>query len=237
MAGTFFAIAAMAAVPAAVQAMPELTVTIGTSNPQTFNSGTSFQLQNASSNGVTVNVAGASSVYSNLSGGNSINANAVNITNTTGMTQTLAIDIRDTGFVASGSLSNELYNAQESFGGEIGAGAATFVFTTTATPDTSNGSSAQISYSSGTYNASSTPFSVGAKVSANTLVLSPGDLFTIDSKVVLTLSANAVANFDMLNDNTISTVVPTGIATPEPASSALAMAGIVPLFFVRRRKS
>ncbi len=236
-AGAFVAIAAMAAIPATVQALPELTVTIGSSNPQIFSSGSSFQLQNASSNGVTVNVAGASSIYSKLSGGNSINANAVNITNTTGRTQTLAIDIRDTGFVASGSLSSELYNAQESFGGEIGAGAATFVFTTTATPDTSNGSSAQISYSSGTYNASSTPFSVGAKASASTLVLSPGDLFTIDSKVVLTLSANAVANFDMLNDNTISTVVPTGIATPEPASSALAMAGVVPLFFVRRRKS
>ncbi len=236
-AAAFVAIAAMAAIPATVQALPELTVTIGSNNPEIFSSGSSFQLQNASSNGVTVNVSGASNVYTNTSGSDNINTNSVNITNTTGSTQVLAINVQDTGFVATGSPGSHLYSARESFGGEIAAGSAKFVFTTTATPDTSNGSSASVVYSSGTYTAASSPFSVGAQTSANTLLLSTGDEFTIDSNMLIMLSSNASANFDIANDNTISEVVSSGAATPEPASSALAMAGMVPLFFVRRRKS
>ena len=230
---TFLSIAAMAVVPAAVQATPELTVTIGSNAPQTFTSGGSFSIQNASSNGVTVSVGGASNISNSSASNNNINANSLNITNTTGSQQTLVIDIADTGFTANGSLNNELYSAQESFGGEIGAGSASFVFTTTATPDTANGTSAQIAYSSGTYTTGD--FAVGAQTSANTLVLSPGDLFTIDSHMAITLSGNTT--IDLLNDNVISTVVPSGTATPEPASAALAMAGILPMFFLRRRKA
>jgi hypothetical protein len=170
-----------------------------------------------------------------LTTNNNINANGINITNTTGSAQTLTVDIQDNGFTANGPLSNELYYAQESFGGEIAAGSASFVFTTTATPDTANGTSAQVVYSSGTYTTNSSPFAVPAQTSSNHVVLSPGDLFTIDSKMVVTLSANA--SVDLLNDNTISSVVPTGTSTPEPASAALAMTGLLPMFFLRRRKA
>lgn len=246
---TFLSIAALAAVPAAVQATPELTVTIGSNTPQTFTSGGSFSIQNANSNGVTVSVEGASGVSNSLTTNNNINANGINILNTTGSTQTLTVDIQDNGFTANGPLNNELYRAQESFGGEIGAGSASFVFTTTATPDTANGTSAQVVYSSGSYTtttaesnanpyASSTAagtFAIPAQTSGNTLVLSPGNLFTIDSKMVVTLSANA--SVDLLNDNTISSVVPSGTSTPEPASAALAMTGLLPMFFLRRRKA
>ncbi|MGC8560044.1 MAG: hypothetical protein ACP5O1_05125 [Phycisphaerae bacterium] len=246
---TFLSIAAMAAVPAAVQATPELTVTIGSNTSQTFTSGSSFSIQNAQNNGVTVSVQGASDISSTATSNNNINANGINILNTTGSTQTLTIDIQDTGFTANGSLNNELYYAQESFGGEIAAGSASFVFTTTATPDTANGTSAQVVYSSGTYTTTSTStkptttpyatgggtFAVPAQTSSSSLVLSPGNLFTIDSHMVVTLSANA--SVDLLNDNTISTVVPTGTSTPEPASAALAMTGLVPMFFLRRRKA
>jgi len=235
---TWIAGAALAVAPCVVQATPELTLTIGANAPQTFTSGSSFGAQNVSSNGVTVNVSGASNIASASGTDNNINANSINVTNTTGSTQTLAIDIQDTGFIANGTLNNELYNAQESFGGEIALGTASFVFTTTATPNNpANHSSATVSYSSQTYSTSSTPFSVPDQTSANTLVLSPGDGFTIDSNMVITLSANASANLDILNDNTISTVVPTGTATPEPASAGLAMAGLLPMFFLRRRKA
>ncbi len=230
--------AVMAAAPCAVQATPELTVTIGANSPQVFTSGGAFNIQNANSNSVTVSVSGASNVYSTSAGDNNINANSINVTNTTGSTQTLTIDIQDTGFIANGTLNNELYNAQESFGGEIAAGTGQFVFTTTATPnDPANHSSAQIAYSSATYSTSSSPFAVGDQTSANSLVLSPGAGFTIDSKMVITLSANAVANLDILNDNTISTVAPTGTVAPEPAAAGLAMAGLLPMFFLRRRKA
>ena len=234
---TFLSIAALAAVPAAVQATPELTVTIGSNTPQTFTSGGSFSIQNADSNGVTVSVQGASDISNSLTTNNNINANGINILNTTGSTQTLTVDIQDNGFTANGPLNNELYSAQESFGGEIAAGSASFVFTTTATPDTANGTSAQVVYSSGTYTTNSGTFAVPAQTSSNRVVLSPGDLFTIDSKMVVTLSANASVSLDLLNDNTISSVVPTGTSTPEPASAALAMTGLLPMFFLRRRKA
>lgn len=228
--------AALAAAPCLVQASTQLTLTVGSNTPQTFPSGGSFSVQNASSNGVTVSISGASNIASTSATNNNINANSIDIENSTGSTQTLAIDILDNGFTANGSLPNELYNAQESFGGEIAAGSASFVFTTTAASLT-NSSSAQVVYSSGSYTTSSTPFAVPAQTSGNTLILSPGDPFSIDSNMVVTLTANSSVSLDILNDNTISTVVPTGTVVPEPAAAGLAMVGLLPMFFLRRRRA
>lgn len=226
--------------PAAAQALPTLTITApGASpyvQPSTSSSVFDFNFNVGNLSGSTT----GSSIYGSGSTNNEITFASIDLKNNGSQTETFSIDITDPGFSANGSLTNELYTAAETFGGEIQSGSSTITLTTTATPNSAgNTSSAQVVQSlSVTGSSSGYAFGTKQATSAPTLVLSPGDSFTIDSNFAFTMTAGAsvTINLGTLNDNGYSEVIPTGTQTPEPASAALAMGGVLPLFFLKKRR-
>ncbi len=225
--------AGVAVAPAVAHASPILTITgpAGAIGPTPLSGVYTIP----SGQDISGSIAGASIPSASNTGINEISFASINITNTTSSQQSYTIDVSDNSFTANGSLSNELYQAIETFGGEVNTGTADMTFTTTAFTNSSSASVTQTeNITAGT---GGTSFGTGQGTSAPTLVLSPGDQYTIDSSMQFTLTAGASLELSQLNYNGYSGTIPTGTTTPEPQSAALALGGMLPLFFVKRRKA
>jgi hypothetical protein len=225
--------AAVAIAPAVAQATPILTII----TPTTTITGVPLSVYSIpSGTDLSGTITGVSVPSSSPSGINEIAFASINLTNTTASKQTYTIDVVDNSFKANGPLAHELYDAIETFGGEVNTGTADMTFSTTAFVP--NGSSATVTQTenvtAGTGGAS---FGTGQATSSPTLELSPGDTYTINSSMTFTLSAGASVNLSQLNYNGYSGTVPTGTVAPEPQAAALAMGGMLPLFFLKRRRT
>lgn len=235
--------AAAVIMPAVANASPELTVSITTPTAgtvtQTFPSGSIFNTNQFTIGDLTGLLTGQSQ-YATATEPNAITFASIDVTNTSSTTsETFTIDIMDNGFTANGTKNNELYQAIQTFGGEIIGGTTTMTLTTTATPtDLTNFSSATISQTTTqTGGTAGTAFGLPQGTSPSSLVLSPGAGFAIDSKMTFSLTPGATAVLGQLNYNGYSEVLPTGTVAPEPAAAGLAFLGALPLFFLKRRKS
>lgn len=220
-------------------ANPTLTITAPNATPLVYASPSSFFVKDGFTVGDLTGTTTGSSVYGSGSTNSEISFASINLKNNGSSTETFTIDITDPSFTANGTLNNELYTAVETFGGEVSNGTADMTFVTTASSSV-NSSVATVSQTQDiTGTSTGASFGTAQGTSAPTLILSPGQSFTIDSNLTFTLTPNATVSLNVgnLNDNGYSEVIPTGNVTPEPTSAAIAMGGMLPLFFLKRRKT
>jgi hypothetical protein len=234
-------VAGLAALGGSGMAMANPTLTITTPNqtvstPYQVNLFTDVGFSVGDLSGTTTGL----STYGNASSPNEITFASIALTNNSKtQTETFSIDITDPGFTANGTLNNELYTAIETFGGEVSNGTSDMTFTTTASTPANASVATIVQTQNITGGTNGTPFGTPQGTSRPTLVLSPGQAFTIDSNFAFTLTPGATVSVGLgqLNDNGFSEVIPTGQVTPEPTSAAIAMGGMLPLFFLKRRRT
>jgi hypothetical protein len=220
-------------------ANPTLTITAPNATPLVYASPTSFFVKDGFTVGDLTGTTTGTSVYGSGSTNSEISFASINLKNNGSSTEKFTIDITDPAFTANGTLNNETYTAVETFGGEVSNGTADMTFTTTASSSVNSSAATVVQTQTITGTSlGAASFGTPQGSSSPTLVLSPGQSFTIDSNLTFTLTPGTSVSLNVgnLNDNGYSEVIPTGNVTPEPTSAAIAMGGMLPLFFLKRRK-
>ena len=219
-------------------ANPTLTITAPNATPLVYASPTSFFVKDGFHVGDLSGTTTGTSVYGSGSTNSEISFASIDLKNNGSSTETFTIDITDPAFTANGTLNNETYTAVETFGGEVLGGTSDMTFTTTASSSVNSSVATVVQTQAITGTSKGASFGTPQGTSNPTLVLSPGQSFTIDSNLTFTLTPGATVSLNVgsLNDNGYSEVIPTGNVTPEPTSAAIAMGGMLPLFFLKRRK-